>query len=77
MRRCSDVLALLADYLEHRLPADVQFSLEQHLSACDTCVAYLKTYRSTVRLLGSLVDDDLPPELRMRLQAFLDTRSRN
>jgi anti-sigma factor RsiW len=77
MRRCSDVVALLADYLEHRLPTDVHTRLEEHLSACSTCVAYLKTYQSTLKLLGSLRDADLPPELRTRLQAFLDTRSRN
>jgi hypothetical protein len=77
MRRCSEVLSLLADYLERRLPADVHARLEHHLGDCSTCVKYLKTYQSTVELLGSLRDTDLPPELRMRLQAFIDQRSRN
>lgn len=77
MHRCSDVLALLADYLEQRLPRDVHARLEEHLNGCSTCVTYLKTYRSTLELLGSLRDTDLPPELRTRLQAFLDERSNN
>jgi putative zinc finger protein len=77
MRRCTEVLSLLADYLEQRLPADVHARLEQHLNGCSTCITYLKTYRSTLQLLGSLRDADLPPELRTRLQAFLDARSKN
>ena len=77
MARCSEVLSLLADYLEHRLPPDVHARLEQHLNACSACVTYLKTYRSTVELLGSLRDADLPAELRTRLEAFIDARSKN
>ena len=32
------------------------------------------TFRSTVALLQSLNEDDLPEELRLRLKAFLDDR---
>jgi hypothetical protein len=35
----------------------------------------VRTYRSTVSLLRSLHEDDLPPELRLRLRAFLDRRT--
>jgi hypothetical protein len=77
MTRCREMLSLLVDYLERRLPDEVQDRLEQHLSGCSTCVAYLESYQSTITLLGSLREVDLPPELRMRLQAFLDDRSRN
>ncbi|MBI1876511.1 MAG: zf-HC2 domain-containing protein, partial [Acidobacteria bacterium] len=72
---CSEVVNLLADYLEQRLPSSTQRDLEQHLSGCSSCVAYLNTYRSTVSLLRSLSEDDLPPELRARLAAFLDLRN--
>ena len=77
MACCRDVLSLLADYLEGRLPADVHTNLDQHLSGCSACVSYVNTYRSTLALLGSLRDSDLPPELRVRLQAFIDQRARN
>jgi anti-sigma factor RsiW len=77
VNRCSEVLSLLVDYLEKRLPPDVHARLERHLGACPACIAYLKTYESTVRLLGSLHEIDLPPELRTRLEGFLDERSKN
>ena len=77
MACCSRILTLLADYLEGRLPSSVHTDLEQHLAACSRCVDYLNTYRSTISLLGSLREDDLPVELRSRLTAFIDARSRN
>lgn len=74
---CSRILTLLADYLEGRLPSAVHEDLEHHLTSCPSCVDYVKTYRSTISLLGSLREDDLPIELRSRLSAFLDDHSRN
>lgn len=40
-------------------------------------MAQLKTYESTVCLLRTIRDDDLPPELRCTLKAFLDRNCRN
>ncbi len=79
MERCSRVVSLLYDYLEHRLPADVQERLDHHLAACDVCMRQLRTYQSTLTLLQSIEEDDLPPELRLSLRAFLDEKrcSRN
>jgi hypothetical protein len=57
------------------LPADVHRDLEQHLGGCGECATFVETFRSTVSLLQSLTDDDLPDELRVRLKAFLDERS--
>jgi anti-sigma factor RsiW len=71
------VIALLADYLEGRLPEASRLELEGHLAGCPSCEAYVASYRSTVDLLHSLSEDDLPPELRLRLRAFLDKRERN
>jgi hypothetical protein len=69
------MVALLADYLERRLPLEVHADLERHLSACPTCVTQLRTYRSTISLLRSLTEADLPPELRYSLRSFLDRHS--
>lgn len=74
MERCSRVVSLLVDYLEHRLPPHVQASLEQHLAACSVCLRQLRSYESTVSLLKSLDEEELPPELRLSLRAFLDDR---
>jgi anti-sigma factor RsiW len=74
---CCKVVRFLADFLEKRLEPDTRSELETHLSRCPHCVAQLRTYESTVSLLRSLSDDDLPPDLRLSVRAFLDTRCRN
>jgi anti-sigma factor RsiW len=76
-RRCTDLVALLADFVEHRLPADVHDELERHLAACTRCVTQLKTYQSTVSLLRSITEEDLPPELRCTLKAFINRNCQN
>jgi anti-sigma factor RsiW len=76
-RRCSDLVSLLADFVEHHLPPDVHAELERHLAACPRCIAQLKTYQSTVSLLHSIREDDLPPELRGTLKAFIDRNCKN
>ncbi len=77
MARCSEVVRLLIDYVEDRLPENRRADLEQHLTGCGSCAAALNTYRSTVSLLRSLNEEDLPEELRTRLRAFLDRESAN
>jgi anti-sigma factor RsiW len=74
MERCSKVISLLVDYLEHRLPPDVENGLDRHLASCEVCLRQLRTYQSTVSLLHSIDEDELPPELRLSLRAFLDRK---
>ena len=71
---CPGIVSLLSDYLDGRLPEDVRRDLEQHLGGCSECATFVESFRSTVTLLQSLTDDDLPEELRVRLKAFLDDR---
>ena len=70
-KRCNDVVSLLADYVEHQLPPEVHQELEHHLARCPRCITQLKTYQSTVSLLRSIKEEDLPPELRCTLRSFL------
>ena len=76
-RRCTDIVALLADFVEHHLPPEVHQQLERHLARCPRCVAQLKTYESTVSLLRSIREEDLPAELRCTLKAFIDHNCQN
>lgn len=76
-RRCTDVVALLADYVERRLPPAVHAELERHLAACTQCVTQVKTYESTISLLHSIREEDLPPELRCTLKAFVSRNCQN
>ena len=77
MRECRDIVRLLAEFLEHQLPHDVQASLERHLAQCPRCLAQLKTYESTVSLLRSVREDDLPAELRWTLKSFIHRGCKN
>ena len=74
---CGSVVKLLADYLERRLPPPVREELDAHLRRCPRCVTQLRTYESTVSLLRSLREDELPPELRLTLKSFIDARCQN
>jgi anti-sigma factor RsiW len=76
-RNCTNLVSLLADYVERHLPPEVHAELERHLSRCPRCVAQLKTYQSTLSLLRSIREEDLPEELRCTLKAFLDKNCSN
>ena len=77
VKRCNELVSLLADFVEHHLPPEVHTRLERHLAACPRCVAQLETYQRTVSLLRTIKDEDLPAELRCTLKAFVDRHSRN
>jgi anti-sigma factor RsiW len=74
---CGSVVKLLADYLERHLPPALRQEFEQHLQKCPRCVAQLRTYESTVHLLRSLKEDELPPELRLTVKSFIDAKCHN
>jgi anti-sigma factor RsiW len=71
------VVALLADYLEGPLSDERHAELTRHLDDCYACLAQLQTCRSTVSLLRSLREGDLPSDLRLTLSAFLDQHADN
>ncbi|PYO57197.1 MAG: hypothetical protein DMD83_10465 [Candidatus Rokuibacteriota bacterium] len=68
---CEDAIAILAEFLDHALPAAVGEALEAHLSDCAPCRAYLRTYEKTRWLVGRMGRPEMPAELKTRLRAFL------
>jgi anti-sigma factor RsiW len=64
---CRELVELVTDYLEGRLPGAERRRVERHLKGCDGCSTYLEQARQTIRLTGRLRDEDLAPELRERL----------
>ncbi|MBI4311666.1 MAG: zf-HC2 domain-containing protein [Chloroflexi bacterium] len=68
---CRELVALITEYLEAALPQSEQERLEGHLSECSGCRAYLEQMRQTIRTLGILPKEPVPPDVREKLlQAF-------
>ena len=59
---CQELVELVTDYLEGRLPDATVAQLEAHLAACDGCTAYIEQMRLTLRRSGG------SPRKRVRRQ---------
>lgn len=68
---CRQIAELLADYLDGSLPRRTAELLEWHIDGCAPCVAFLNTYRGTIRATRSLRDVEIPPELKQRVLTVL------
>ena len=74
---CAQLVELVTDYLEGRLPPDDRRRFDEHVAVCEGCAAYLEQMRATIAAAGRLRQDDLPPGLEQRLLgAFRDWRTR-
>jgi predicted anti-sigma-YlaC factor YlaD len=70
---CKELVEVVTDYLEGRLPPAERVRFEEHVAFCSWCRTYLDQMRETVRLTGTLREDDLSPEARDGLlRAFHD-----
>jgi len=64
-------------YLDNELPLDQRAEFDRHMSACPSCVDYLKTYEKTVLLAKACGGDSVPDEVPESLvQAILEARKR-
>jgi predicted anti-sigma-YlaC factor YlaD len=66
---CAELVELVTDYLEGRMPEVARARFDAHLDRCQGCRNYVEQIRGTVRLAGRLGEDDLTPEGRDRLLA--------
>jgi len=70
---CKQLVELVTDYLEDRLPVEQRLLFEEHVAFCSWCRTYLEQMRETVRLTGTLREEDLDPQARKALlDAFRD-----
>ena len=70
MISCRELVDFLMDYLDGGLTETERRQFESHLEVCPWCVAYLRSYRETVRLgkaalerSDAPVPADVPEEL--------------
>lgn len=61
---CREVVELVTDYLEDALTRRQRRRFDAHLAGCEHCTEYLLQIRETIRLTGTLTDEDLTPEMR-------------
>ena len=68
---CREVVELLGDYLEGAMAPEDRVGLEEHLTGCDGCTAYLEQLGITIWVSGRLRDEAIPPEaMASLLEAF-------
>jgi anti-sigma factor RsiW len=68
---CAELVELVTDYLEGRLPDRERRRFDEHLTGCDGCTAYVEQMRTTIAVAGRVPVPDVPAELQERLlEAF-------
>jgi anti-sigma factor RsiW len=71
---CRELVELVSDYFDGRLPEPVRTRFEDHLELCPGCVTYLEQMRATIRLVGRAGELERRPEVAALLHAFRDFR---
>ena len=61
---CQELVEVITDYLEDRMPPERRLLFEEHVAFCSWCRTYLDQMQDTIRASGSLKQDDLSPETR-------------
>ena len=64
---CRELVEIITEYLEGTLPPAERARFEAHLAVCPGCQTYLDQMRQTVRALGRLTEQSIPPQARQEL----------
>lgn len=68
---CNEIVELVTEFLDDRLPPADRALFERHLAVCPPCATYLAQIRTTARLTGRVGADALTPEAREGFLALL------
>jgi anti-sigma factor RsiW len=74
---CEQIIAFLDRYVDGELDTETLAAFEYHLARCTSCVAYLATYRETIRIARAattaplLSVDDVPEDLLRAVMAAI------
>ena len=72
MINCSQAVKQLWDYLEGAVSGPEREALEAHLGVCRRCCGEMEFAEELRRFLAANASEDLPDDVRKRLQAHLD-----
>lgn len=68
---CREIVELVTDYLESRLPEEDRTRFELHLVFCDACRTYVRQMRQVLAATGKLSEESVPDDVKQSLlQAF-------
>jgi len=71
---CREVLEFLDDYVAEALEPGRRDAFEEHLARCTSCVAYLASYRETIRAArhaSAVAIEDVPEDVIAAILATL------
>jgi anti-sigma factor RsiW len=71
--RCRELVELVTDYLEGSLDRRSRARFDRHISGCPHCTEYLAQMRETIRLTGTLTEEQLDPRARDELLSVFRT----
>ncbi len=70
---CRELIELVTEYFEGAMAPGDRLRFEEHVAVCPPCRAHLRQMRETIRLLGELTEENIPPRARDELLgAFRD-----
>jgi len=67
MLTCQQLTELVTEYLEGRMSLWRWAQFQMHLGMCKHCRAYLRQMKMTVKTLGSLPQEAVPPDVKAEL----------
>jgi predicted anti-sigma-YlaC factor YlaD len=74
---CRDLVELVTDYIEGTLPRRVRAGVDRHLESCPGCRTVLAQMRETIRMTGTLTEEQIPDDHKESLlTVFRGWRSR-
>jgi mycothiol system anti-sigma-R factor len=68
---CSEAVRQLWDYLDQAVAPEDQAKVEQHLSFCRRCCGELEFAKELRGFLASQGAEELPPQVKARLERFV------
>jgi hypothetical protein len=64
---CREIVELVTEYVEERMPLARRTRFEQHLAYCGGCRVYVEQIRQTIRAAGAVREESLSPKAREEL----------
>jgi anti-sigma factor RsiW len=74
---CRQLVELVTEYFEGALSSAERSRFEEHVMSCPPCRAYLEQMRQTIRLLGRIPEETVPPDAEAALVAAFRGWRRN